>query len=265
LNLNALDEVLQSPVTKSSSRLIELRARITGEYETFENFDRRVNRELDKVIQLIENKKESYADFGEEALTNVIQVGLAMADFDAQCGTTINGEVDLVVRHGPLEWILEAKIFTSYIAAVEGMLQLATRYSTGNDYNTHGAVLLYIKAGDLYGKLKELRNRYALGIVDSKGDKIFKNMRCKDCNLSRLSFITEHEHYSSGLPYTVRHRGVSLLFDPQDTSGKKRQKPSTLEPFDEQFPESLPPWQESTFDRRGHDGWLTELITQQKN
>lgn len=243
-----------------SSRLIETRALLTGEYQSLTEFDRRVNHELDKAIRKIEAKKESYASMDEESLTNVIELALGMAGIDARAGTQINGEVDLVATHGELKWILEAKIFNSYVSAIEGMLQLSTRYSIGDENNSHGAVLLYVKSGDLHGKLNVLRDKYSQGISDSNGQPILENLECKDCDLGVLSFITTHKHYASGLPFTVRHRGVSLLFDPQDKSGKNRKRTSTETYFDTSIPDSIPPLDNLSDEDCSKDGWLSELL-----
>ena len=190
----------------------------------------------------------------------MIEMALEMAGIDAKAGTQINGEVDLVATHGELKWILEAKIFNSYVSAIEGMLQLSTRYSIGDEKNSHGAVLLYVKSGDLYGKLNVLRGRYSEGISDTNGQPILENLECKDCDLGVLSFITTHKHYASGLPFTVRHRGVSLLFDPQDKSGKNRNKASTETNFDTSVPGSIPPLEDLSDEDRGKDGWLSHLL-----
>lgn len=159
--------------------------------------------------------REYYNKCEEDHVTSYIVDMLESRCFNATKGTYFGGSTDIIVTHGKYEWIGEAKWFNSNENALEGMRQLATRYSTGGENSSCGGVLLYNKAGQALNKLSDIMKIYGESSE-------FENLSVSPCQKSKFAFITKHKHQDSGDIYVVRHRIINLKHEPSDKSARNR-------------------------------------------
>ncbi|MCI5212088.1 MAG: hypothetical protein D3910_25660 [Candidatus Electrothrix sp. ATG2] len=211
--LHDLELLEKNPETRSA--IIELNARLYGITENYSDFVSRITYEIDLIISMLENARDQYSDQREDCITYVICMLLKQKSINAIHGEHSSGSTDLVVRHGQCLWIAESKWWNKNDNALEGMLQLSTRYASGGDNATSGGVLLFNRTGDISGKISRLKEIYK-----SMQDQFEDITVCK-CEASSLAFKTKHKHPASGLEYEVRHRALNFYYDPQDKSGKR--------------------------------------------
>lgn len=195
------------------SSIVEMAADFDS-YQDHDTFIQRVNHHIDIASKLVSEVRHLAHTESEDAITARLYQYLTGEGMKVGIGNCSSGEVDLCIKHGPYKWVGEAKIFNSLTAAIEGMLQLSTRYTTGHGDESHCGVLLYVKTNTLRKKITALKTRYTI-LSDLFSDILVNN--CKTCN---QALITQHSHVSSGDPFTVRHKFVNLYFHPEDKSGR---------------------------------------------
>ncbi|WP_143850979.1 hypothetical protein [Brucella thiophenivorans] len=158
------------------------------------------------ALQLAENAHLNQK-LGEDKITIDIIGILKSLTFDAAHDTQIGGHCDIVVRaKSDFLWIGEAKIHSDYNWLQKGMSQLSTRYSTGLQGQDCGEILVYTYAPRLDKILAEWRNRVADSVEE---------ISVEELDLDRLVFRTTHPHVKTGRPFRVRHKGISLHFNPK--------------------------------------------------
>ena len=213
LSLHDLNNLQSHPDSKSC--IAEYKAKVFGDYEEYNVFVKRINNEIDAIIRKMEAARDYFKGQSEDAITYNICMMLEQRSITASHGKYASGETDLIVEHGPNLWIAEAKWWKANENALEGMRQLATRYSTGGDNANSGGVLLFNKTGNLYDKLERLKEIYT-----DKGDE-FLDICVFPCKASCFAFMTKHKNASSGLNFEVRHRALNFHHNPQDKSAKE--------------------------------------------
>lgn len=216
LTLNDLSNLERHPDSKSC--IIEYKAKAMGQFEDYESFVKRINSEIDNIIQMLESSRDYYNKLSEDAITNTICMMLKQKSINASHGQYQSGETDLTVKHGPNLWIGEAKWWGQDESAFEGMRQLSTRYATGGDNANSGGVLLYNKTSNLRQKFDRLK-----GLYSGKSDE-FHEIEVNVCTASNFAFHTEHTSQTSGDRYKVRHIVLNLHHAPQDKSARNRVK-----------------------------------------
>lgn len=224
LSLNDFNNFAQHPESKSS--VIEYKARALGIYEEYSDFISRINDEIDSIIIKIEDARNYYNAQSEDGITYIICMMLSQKSINVSHGGYASGETDLKIVQGPNTYIVESKWWSQTESALEGMRQLSTRYSTGGNRASSGAILLYNKTSNLTEKLNNLKETYGM-----LGDE-FTNIRTSECEQSDLAFKTTHQHISSGTDYEVRHRAINLHHQPTDRSARNR-RPNALVDGDE--------------------------------
>jgi len=144
----------------------------------------------------------------EDALTVQIVSILKGQGVDAEHDPQHGGHCDILVKaaHGFI-WIAEAKLHSSYTWLDDGFKQLTTRYSTGVPGQDQGEVLIYCKAANSKEKLDKWREE----LVSRNTEVVVFD----DPRGNPLVFHSTHKHENSGLDYGVRHKIVSLYFDPK--------------------------------------------------
>ncbi|MFD1791492.1 hypothetical protein ACFSE0_07555 [Ochrobactrum teleogrylli] len=158
------------------------------------------------ALQLTENAHLNQ-ELGEDKITIDIVNMLKSLNFDAAHDTQIGGHCDIVVRaKNDFLWIGEAKVHSNYNWLHKGMAQLSTRYSTGVQGQDCGEILVYTYAPRLDKILAEWRDRVAESVEE---------ISIEDLDRDRLIFRTTHPHVRTGRPFRVRHKGISLHFDPK--------------------------------------------------
>lgn len=123
--------------------------------------------------------------------------------------TDRNGHVDITVCIKGFSWIGEAKILDNNYSNThlkDGMEQLLTRYSTGNELDS--GFLVYIK--------KPQGERYKVAWRNYlKNNSILHFSNDYDCMQSNDCFFTEHISEVTGKTVKVRHMPVYLYHNPQ--------------------------------------------------
>jgi hypothetical protein len=126
--------------------------------------------------------------------------------FQASHDTQYGGHCDVIVEgKDEFLWIAEAKIHTSYAWLEKGMAQLSTRYSTGLEGQDCGEILIYTYSPRLDLIMKEWKKRLAAAVAEIEVDELDND---------RLIFRSNHVHEKTGRPFRVRHKGVTLHFQP---------------------------------------------------
>ncbi len=178
---------------------------------TYEEFISVLYDDIDKIVSKMEENPELLIKTSEDALTIQIINSLHFMGYDSSHETKIGGHADLVVKK-PIKnwlWIGEAKIHKDYAWLLKGFNQLTTRYSTGNDNNCQGGLLIYI------------RNINAKNVMDKWKEHLEKQddieeLKITPCPNNSLSFYSSHNHQRTGLEFKVRHVPLVLCFKPQD-------------------------------------------------
>ena len=166
--------------------------------------------DLDECISGLRTILQQVQQDGEDRLTSDLVLQLQRLGYVVTHDTQVGGHIDIgVATHGGRHtWIGEAKL--DYKIG-DGLQQLITRYSqlSGDPNHDHVGLLYYlVKNEDAKGKLDAWRAELEAVHVP-----------CKDCDLSKLAFFSEHKQPSTGLPLHLRTMAVALHWDPQDPSG----------------------------------------------
>lgn len=170
-------------------------------------------RHIDEWIAFAEEDPGVRASDGEDRLTIDLIGYLRGKGYDASHDEKIGGHSDVVVRHrNGYIWLGEAKIHKDYDWLSKGFSQLSTRYSPGTPNASKGGLLIFILNKDAESVMQNWR-----ALLRSMSLTDFTD---RDCGSKRgpFAFFSTHKHESSGLPYTIRHMGVVLHFDPKDRS-----------------------------------------------
>jgi len=177
---------------------------------SYDDFVRCVYNNLEDCISIIEEDAKVRAKDGEDRLSTEIITFFKGRGYLASRDEMIKGgHTDLVLKKNNFKWLGEAKIHKGYDYLVKGFQQLCTRYSSGTESCSQGALIIYIRTQD------------AKSVIDKWKEKIegesLPEFSSEECEIrKKLSFYTTHKHVSSGLPYKVKHIAVVLHFDPKD-------------------------------------------------
>lgn len=126
--------------------------------------------------------------------------------FQAAHDTQYGGHCDIIVEaKNDFLWIAEAKIHSSYAWLEKGMAQLSTRYSTGLEGQDCGEILVYTYSPRLDKIMLEWADRLKAAV---------SGIQIQDVDKDKLTFLSVHVHEKSGRPFRVRHKGVTLHFNP---------------------------------------------------
>lgn len=178
--------------------------------DSYEDFIEALRIDIDEIVSKLQENPELLSEDGEDRLTSEIKRSLTHMGYKATHDEKIGGHSDLAVRgQKNYLWIGEAKIHSSYDYLYQGFQQLTTRYSTGDVNQDQGGMLIYIRNRDANAVVTNWRQHLRDKTLDS-----FEESDCK--HRPNFAFITKHNHSRSGTPFTVRHIGVILGFDPQD-------------------------------------------------
>ncbi|NWJ26117.1 hypothetical protein [Rhizobium sp. RM] len=177
--------------------------------QTHEGKVKAVQKAIDYVCNQLETDKSKKQDRDEDDLTLEICSMLRAAGFRAAHDEHMNGHCDVVIRgKDGFLWLAEAKKNGAYSWLDKGFQQLTTRYSTGVPGQDHGEVLLYCFAKNS----KNLIDKWREELVARNPE---VSTQASSCG-SPLIFGSTHKHEASGLDFYVRHKAVTLYWDPKD-------------------------------------------------
>lgn len=177
-----------------------------------QNHEARVNaiqRSVDfacnKLIKHRNKKKED----DEDGLTVQVCDMLTHSGIEAVHNASVGGHCDVVIKgKSDFLWLAEAKKHSDYAWLNKGFNQLSTRYSTGNPGQDHGDILIYCFVQDAKAMLEKWKDE----LVIRNANVIIS----EDGIVNSLTFQSRHKHECSGLDFYVRHKVVSLYWDPKD-------------------------------------------------
>jgi hypothetical protein len=168
-----------------------------------------IRRSVDFACNKLVKHREKKQGDDEDGLTVQVCDMLTSSGIKATHNASVGGHCDIVIEQkDDFLWLAEAKKHSDYAWLDKGFQQLSTRYSTGNPGQDHGEVLIYCytkNAKKMLGKWEEelkSRNPYVNTNPCSSTDP--------------LSFHSSHKHDTSGLDFHVRHKVVSLYWEPKD-------------------------------------------------
>lgn len=164
------------------------------------------------IGQMILNPKEC-AGRSEDSLSLEIIKSLRTVSFSAEFDATNGGHCDIAAKFGTAySWIGEAKKYTGPKKLLKGYLQLTTRYSTGQENDSRGAMIVYFFVPDTADKMLQWKDY----LVAQHSSKSRRQVSSHPMTNPANSFRTMQAHKRTGLPYEVKHFSVPLHFDPED-------------------------------------------------
>jgi hypothetical protein len=165
--------------------------------------------DIDAIVHELQLNPELRKDDDEDRLSIEIKGNLTHLGYGAAHESKIGGHTDLSVQYKGFIWIGEAKINRDYEHIFQGFQQLTTRYATGDEGQCKGGLVIYIKSNNSKQVMDRWRaNLNKRGITDLE----FVESSIRPDHI----FFTRHTHERSGRPFTTRHVGVILGFDPKD-------------------------------------------------
>lgn len=158
---------------------------------------------------LVKHRNKKQNDDDEDGLTIQVCGLLTSSGIQATHNAAVGGHCDVVVdaKYGFL-WLAEAKKHSSYAWLDKGFKQLSTRYSTGNRGQDHGEVLIYCFVQDAKAMLEKWKDELVVRNSDVTVS--------EDEDGNPLTFQSIHKHECSGLDFYVRHKVVTLYWNPKD-------------------------------------------------
>jgi hypothetical protein len=164
---------------------------------------------LDYACNELEMNRHKKQELDEDQLTIEICSFLNGLGFQAAHDQQIGGHCDIVIKGRELFlWLAEAKKHDAYDWLDKGFKQLSTRYSTGVLGQDNGEVIIYCFSKNANAMLKRWREELQ---IRNKDVKIHD-----DTDINPLLFCSTHKHTTSGLDFYVRHKVVSLYWQPAD-------------------------------------------------
>lgn len=164
---------------------------------------------LDHACNELEVNKHLKKGLSEDQLTIEICQFMNGLGFQPRHDEQVGGHCDIVIRGKDLFlWLAEAKWHSIYEWLDKGFRQLSTRYSTGVSGQDQGEVVIYCKNQNAKAMLEHWRKE-----LTARNDGVETS---DDPAGNLLVFWSAHQHEASGLPFTVRHKIVSLYHNPTD-------------------------------------------------
>jgi hypothetical protein len=162
---------------------------------------------IDRTAARMTMSRQNFQDLSEDTLTQVMISNLQSVGFFAEHDTQHGGHVDISVQE-PADgyaWIAEVKIFKSYGWLLKGFDQLLHRYIPGLEGKDRGELIVYSFAP----RIDEMMNKWRDHLRNSReGTEIVEG---NNTTVWRSSSI----HEAEGREMKVRHKGISLYFDPK--------------------------------------------------
>lgn len=182
--------------------------------KTYDDFSDILYNDIDRIIYKMQENAELRHEDGEDRLTIDIVNMLNVMGYNASHDEKHGGHTDILIKKQSFLWIGEAKKHSNYNYLWEGFQQLNTRYSTGDDNQQEGGIIIYITNKDANSVMIKWNEHLA--------EKKLPDYEANPCKKRKLTFLSTHQHEKSGLKFKVRHMPVLLHFEPQDKSGRKR-------------------------------------------
>jgi len=177
--------------------------------ENYEKWVELIHRAIDLALRRMSENPELYSKRSEDELTIEIINQLRASSFAADHESKIGGHVDIRVRGARDSlWLGEAKIHKDdYAWLYKGFEQLDSRYSTGNERQNAGGIIIYCRQE----RVDRIMSRWKDHLSEQRSDISFEK-----CSENALAFRSAHPHHRTGIHLSIRHVPLSLYFDPRD-------------------------------------------------
>lgn len=179
--------------------------------ETYEDFAKLIDEVLVEGIHHMELNPQHQQNRREEALTDSLLQHVIALGLDASAETSVGGHCDVIIRHTPKRWLWlgESKIHSDYNHLRGGMNQLLYRYGNANGCSSHGALIIFIY------------NKKATKVINEWKKKLIEYPDTDEIIPSQqrpaFCFSSHHkETERTGLPFTIKHFGISLHYETND-------------------------------------------------
>lgn len=166
-----------------------------------------VEQAIDWIGQEHTKTRQHRLDRGEDALTIDIVTDLRAMGFQASHDTQYGGHCDIVVEaKDDFLWIAEAKVHSAYDELLQGFQQLDTRYATGLPGQDAGELIIYCRGS----RADNVMRKWSEHLKTKRPDVEI------DPTADAMIYRSSHIHLATGAKFRVRHKAISLYFDPQD-------------------------------------------------
>ncbi|TEU23329.1 hypothetical protein [Alkanindiges illinoisensis] len=217
-------ETLYEDIEDILKRLAKDRAAHLRKYQA--TFD--ASKSVDK------NKNDLFKIFEDDINMQIVR-SLESKEYEASHDKFSNGHVDIYVElEGyPYIWFGESKIWGGASDIDGGFKQLNNAYSTGDDDECCGGIIIYVVDTQL--ATNDILSSWAEMLLEIKTPKVSNSIddlsvSCAICDvtdwarkkysdqksLRRNRFNSSHKHPSSGLPYHMRHFTLDLRHERRD-------------------------------------------------
>ena len=196
--------------------------------KSYQQFIDTLYEDIDEIIKKLAKDRQAFLikyqsaandiKLFEDDINHQIVRALDYKDYRVSHDKFCNGHVDVYVEldNYPYIWLGECKIWSGASNIDTGFKQLNNAYSTGEDDECCGGVIVYFvdtdtTVNDLMGKWAAMLLEYNPPTTANtvKELKVWSEYDYKE-NRKRNRFYSSHLHQSSGLPYTVRHFALDL-------------------------------------------------------
>ncbi|MEN8549773.1 hypothetical protein ABFW07_10215 [Acinetobacter soli] len=206
---------------------------------SYQDFLDLLYKDLDEIINDLQQDREALlkkfkacnddAKIFEDDVNNQIVRSLKYKCYNSAHDKFHNGHVDIHVTIPGFEytWLGESKIWNGVTYIDQGFKQLNDAYSTGEDNDSAGGVLIYIVDTQLTANA--MMEKWANSLLTYDPSSPPNNVKglgvyCEYPSNRKNSFISTHEHPYSGLEYNVRHMSIYLRHDPTVKTAVKKKK-----------------------------------------
>ena len=178
--------------------------------DSYESWVDLIERGLDNIISILGENPELRQEREEDEITIEIISMLRIHPLNVAHEAKVGGHADIVVRGKEnWLWIAEAKKHTNnYSWIFQGFQQLSTRYSTGTQAQSRGALLIYTYQANTL----RMMQRWKEHLKDGEPDVTI----CPRREGNLIDFVSRLPHERTGLAFSVTHTALSLFFNPKD-------------------------------------------------
>jgi len=175
--------------------------------ETYDDWVSVVHQALDLTLRTMSENPELRKERKEDEITIEVVGNLRKYPIEVEHDAKVGGHTDFLVRgENGYAWLAEAKKYTSNSWIHQGYQQLTTRYGNPTPVSNRGAIIIYSYDDRLDRTMDSWRD-----YLSAKEP----SATCAAIGPDRISFASSQAHARNGMPYEIRHVGLSLYFDPK--------------------------------------------------
>jgi hypothetical protein len=211
MNEITISDLEQFADGKESLQIILELPTISKVNNPYAKFTELIERAIDHISQEIARNPELKQNLSEDQITHEVVMLLRNMGFDATHETKVGGHCDITIEaRQQMLWLGEAKKIHNQNNhwLYKGFMQLSSRYSTGNNYQNTGGIIIYCFASRIDKIMKNWENYLKNNFID--------DIDINWCHKVHSVFYSEHIHERTGQKFRVRHVPISLYFLPRE-------------------------------------------------